>query len=51
MLLAMVCIASLLVPLHQRFEKWSTNKLVENNKAIRLAIEKKTIETLEKKDE
>lgn len=47
MLLALVCIAALLVPLHHRVEKWATAKLVEKNKAIRLAAAKKTIEQLE----
>lgn len=47
MLLALVCIAALLVPLHHRAEKWATAKLVEKNKAIRLAAAKKTIEQLE----
>jgi DMSO/TMAO reductase YedYZ heme-binding membrane subunit len=51
MLLALVCIASLLVPLHHRAEKWSTAKLVEKNKKIRLANAKKTIELLEEKHE
>lgn len=49
MLLALVCIAALLVPLHHKLEKWATHKLVEKNKAIRLALAKKTIEELEKK--
>jgi tetratricopeptide (TPR) repeat protein len=49
MLLAMVCIAGLLVPLHHKLEKWATHKLVEKNKAIRLASAKKTIEELEDK--
>ena len=49
MLLALVCIAALLIPLHQRIEKWSTVKLVEKNKKIRLANAKKTIEKLEVK--
>lgn len=49
MLLALVCIAALLVPLHHRVEKWATDKLVEKNKKIRLAAAKKTIEQLEKK--
>jgi hypothetical protein len=49
MLLAMVFIAALLVPLHHRVEKWSTAKLVEKNKKIRLANAKKTIEKLEGK--
>ncbi len=47
MLLALVCIAALLVPLHHRVEKWATAKLVEKNKQIRLAAAKKTIEQLE----
>jgi len=46
MLLALVCIAALLIPLHRRFEKWLIIKLVEKNKRIRLAIAKKTIEKL-----
>ncbi len=49
MLLALVCIAALLVPLHHKLEKWATHKLVEKNKAIRLASAKKTIEELEKR--
>lgn len=48
MLLALVCIAALLVPLHHKLEKWATQKLVEKNKLIRLAAAKKTIEQLEK---
>jgi tetratricopeptide (TPR) repeat protein len=47
MLLILVCIAALLVPLHHRAEKWATKKLVEKNKAIRLAAAKRTIEKLE----
>ncbi len=46
MLLALVCIAALLVPLHHKVEKWATAKLVEKNKRIRLASAKKTIEEL-----
>ena len=49
MLLALVCIAALLVPLHHKLEKWATHKLVEKNKAVRLAVAKKTIEELENK--
>lgn len=49
MLLALVCIASLLVPLHHKIEKWAKVKLVEKNKKIRLASAKKTIEELEEK--
>jgi tetratricopeptide (TPR) repeat protein len=49
MLLALVCIAALLVPLHHRLEKWATATLVEKNKKIRLAAAKRTIEQLERK--
>jgi hypothetical protein len=48
MLLALVCIAALLVPLHHKIEHWATTKLVKKNKAIRLASAKKTIEELDK---
>ena len=48
MLLSLVCIAALLVPLHNKVEHWTTAKLVEKNKKIRLASAKKTIEELEK---
>jgi tetratricopeptide (TPR) repeat protein len=47
MLLALVCIAALIVPLHHKVEKWATAKLIEKNKQIRLASAKKTIEELE----
>ncbi len=47
MLFSLVCIAALLVPLHHKLEKWVTVKLVEKNKATRLANAKKTIEKLE----
>ncbi len=46
MLLALVLIASLLIPLHHRLEKWIKEKMVEKNKAIRLAAAKKTLEKL-----
>jgi len=46
MLLALVCIASLLIPMHHRLEKWATQKLVEKNKQIRLARAKKTVAEL-----
>jgi len=49
MLLALVCIAALLVPFHHKLEKWATYKLVAKNKQIRLAAAKKTIEELENK--
>ena len=47
MLLALVAIASLLIPLHHRIEKWVKEKMTGKNKAIRLANAKKTIEQLE----
>lgn len=47
MLLGLVVIAALIIPLHHKLEHWATNKLVEKNKAIRLAKAKKTIEELE----
>ena len=50
MLLALVCIAALLVPLHHKLEKWATHKLVEKNKQIRLTAAKRTIEELESKN-
>jgi tetratricopeptide (TPR) repeat protein len=49
MLMILVAIAALLIPLHHRLEKWITEKMIEKNKAIRLAAAKKTIEKLEKK--
>lgn len=49
MLLALVCMAALLVPLHHRLEKWATAKLIDKNKSIRLANAKRTIEQLDKK--
>jgi hypothetical protein len=48
MLLALVCIAALLVPLHHKVEKWATKKLVAKNKEIRLAAARKTIQQLER---
>lgn len=47
LLLALFCIAALLVPFHHKVEKWATNKLVEKNKKIRLAAARKTITQLE----
>lgn len=47
MLIFMVTIAALLVPFHHRTEKWATEKLIEKNKAIRLAKAKREIEKLE----
>ena len=51
MLLALVCIAALLVPLHHKVDHWAKEKLVEKNKAMRLAAAKKTIEQLDIKTE
>ncbi|MEO8116954.1 MAG: hypothetical protein ABI653_04840, partial [Bacteroidota bacterium] len=50
MLLALVLIASLLIPMHHRLEHWIKEKMIEKNKAIRLAAAKKTIEQLVKKE-
>jgi hypothetical protein len=49
MLLVLVLIASLLIPLHHRLEKWIKGKMIEKNKEIRLTAAKKTIERLDKK--
>jgi len=43
----LVAVASLLIPLHHRIEKWVKEKMTEKNKAIRLANAKRTIEILE----
>ncbi len=51
MLLALVLIAALLIPIHHRLEHWIKERMVEKNKAIRLAAARKTIEKLEKKHE
>jgi len=48
MLVALVCMASLLVPLHHRAEKWATHRLVEKNKQVRLEAAKRTIAKLER---
>lgn len=48
MLLAMVAIASVLIPFHHKLEKWIQIKMIEKNKKIRLAAAKKTIAKLEK---
>jgi tetratricopeptide (TPR) repeat protein len=47
MLLALVCIASILIPIHHKLEKWATNKLIKKNKEVRLENAKKTIIKLE----
>lgn len=47
MLLALVIIASLLIPLHHRLEKWIRTKMTEKNRKIKLEAARKTIERLE----
>jgi CDP-diglyceride synthetase len=47
MLLALVVIASLLIPIHHRIENWIKDKMTKKNKTIRLEHAKKTIEDLE----
>lgn len=47
MLIALVALASLLVPLHHRIEKWAIATLVAKNRSIRLNHAKKTIAELE----
>ena len=49
MLCALVILSAVLVPLHHKIEKWVIDKMVEKNKAIRLAAARKTIDKLEKK--
>lgn len=46
MLLALVLIAALLIPMHHKLEHWIKEKMVEKNKAIRLASARKTIKKL-----
>ncbi len=46
MLIALVCIAALMIPLHHKLEKWAKKMLVEKNAAIRLARAKRTVEEL-----
>lgn len=47
MLIALVCIAALLIPLHHKLEHWAKKMLVEKNAAIRLARANRTVEELE----
>jgi tetratricopeptide (TPR) repeat protein len=47
MLLALVFLASLLVPMHHRLQRWIKEKMIAKNKRIRLANARKTIEKLE----
>jgi hypothetical protein len=51
MLLVLVLIAALLIPLHHRLEHWIKGRMINKNKAIRLAAAKRTIEQLEKETE
>jgi hypothetical protein len=50
MLLVLVIIASVLIPLHNRIENFTKQKLIAKNKKIRVANTKKTIAELEEKD-
>lgn len=50
MLLAMVCLAAMLIPLHHKLEHWVTHQMVERNNKIRLAAAKKVIEQLDAKN-
>jgi tetratricopeptide (TPR) repeat protein len=47
MLVALVCIAALLAPMHQRLQKWTGKRLVERNNEARLAQAKRVIAELE----
>ena len=47
MLLALVCIAVIIVPLHHKLEHYIKEKLIAKNNKIRLANAKKTIKELE----
>jgi tetratricopeptide (TPR) repeat protein len=49
MLLTLVCIAALLVPSHNRLEKWAVSRMIKKNEMIRLAAARKTIEELERR--
>ncbi|KIC94470.1 tetratricopeptide repeat protein [Flavihumibacter solisilvae] len=51
MLLALAAIASMLVPLHHKLEKWTSDTLVEKNRKARLAKARKTIEVLSEKED
>ncbi|MEJ0031611.1 MAG: tetratricopeptide repeat protein [Bacteroidota bacterium] len=48
MLIAMVCIASMIIPLHHRLEKFLVHMLVEKNKRIRLQAAQKVVESGDK---
>lgn len=51
MLLALVAIASLLIPLHHRIEHWVTHRIVAKNKKLQLAAAKKALARLEAEGE
>jgi len=51
MLLALVLIASLLIPIHHKIEHLTKQELIKKNKKIRLAHAKKTIKELEETEE
>jgi tetratricopeptide (TPR) repeat protein len=51
MLLALIIIASILIPIHHKIEHLTKEKLIEKNKKIRLAHAKKTIKELEETEE
>lgn len=46
MMLALLLIASLLIPMHHKLEHWIKEKMIEKNKAIRLATDRKAIRLL-----
>ncbi|MCD6011239.1 MAG: Tetratricopeptide repeat-containing protein [Flavipsychrobacter sp.] len=48
MLLTQVIIAGLIVPMHHKLEKWAIAKLVEKNKAVRLARANKAVKPQKK---
>ena len=47
LLLALVLIASMLIPLHHKLEHWIREKLIIKNKAIRITAARKILEKLE----
>lgn len=47
MLVVLVALASMLIPLHNRLQKWIQVKLVARNKKVRLGKARRTIEKLE----
>ncbi len=51
MLLALVILATVIVPIHHRLEHWVNHKLVEKNRAVHLAKARKVIAELENTDE